>query len=109
MKKWLIQNSSKIAKVCTIIGLVLIICYVAVIMNDWNIYRMHLGTTFATAGPAELKHLSDAFMIFASERFPMFLIPAAACGITAVIMQFVPKAARERMHLEEQAAAPAKA
>ena len=107
MKKHFIQNASKAAKICTIIGLVLIVCFVLAVMNDWNLYRTYLGTSFSTAGPAELKYLSDSFMFFASYRCPMFLIPTCICGLTAVILQLVPKAARKKLQQEEAAGAAA--
>ncbi|MCF0259044.1 MAG: hypothetical protein HUJ54_04210 [Erysipelotrichaceae bacterium] len=101
MKKWLIQNSSRTAKVCTILGLVLVICYLTVIMSDWNTHRIQI---LSTAGPYELREMSNLFMRIAVDKCAMFLIPAALCGGTAFIMQYVPRAARRRMLLEQEAA-----
>ena len=104
-KQWT-QNKSKTAKGCTVLCLALVIACALSVMNDWNHYLQQMGAVMNAAGPHDLQSISSAFISIAAAKCPMFLIPAAACGDTAIAMQGMkafgtPKAAAK--------AAPAKA
>ena len=97
MKKTLTQNAGKTAKACTILCLVLVICYGLAVMNDFNLFHQQIGAVMSTAAAAELHSFSHVFMSIAAAKCLMFLVPAGACGLTAVILKlasrFMPAAA----------------
>ena len=101
MKNWFTKNASKIAKGCTIAALALVICCALSVMNDWNLIHQQIGAVMQTAGPLELEAMGSIFMTIAAAKCPMFLIPAAACGVTAIVMQGI------KMMLAPKAAAKA--
>ena len=93
MKKQFAQNASTTAKFFAVLCLALIVCYIAVIMNDMNHYHQQIGAVMTTAAPAAMLKMGNAFMAIAANRCPMILAPAAVCGGIAVIMQMVKKQA----------------
>ena len=86
MKNWLAQNSSRTAKILTILCLAFVICYIVVIMNDINLYHQQLGAVLSASDPGELQAMSSAFVSIAAYRCPMILAPAAGFGAAALLM-----------------------
>ena len=91
MKNWITNNAPKTAKACTIAALALVICCALSVMNDWNLFHQQVGTVMQHAGALELQGLSNVFMTIAAAKCPMYLIPAAACGMGAIVLAGIKK------------------
>ncbi|MCF0259045.1 MAG: hypothetical protein HUJ54_04215 [Erysipelotrichaceae bacterium] len=107
MKKWWRQKPSKSVILLGCAGLILVICYGLVLMNDWNQYNASLGTIMRRLGTKDLQDMSDAFLGVAVFRACLFLLPGSLFLFISGIMHYsehqIPKAARMKMKRKKKA------